>query len=104
MNSDPPHKPVPTGQAGVYAVEGEKEKSGLFCWRDKDRPCTAECMAFTPPPQAKDYKDQQWASCSLLVNGHRTGKHLVILSEVVSKLYETLRGTVNKLPDPPIPR
>lgn len=69
----------------------EGEEGGLDCFMDKERPCTASCMAWTPVPEGPDYKDQQWANCMLLVNAHRGGKHLVVLAQVGSKLAEKAR-------------
>jgi len=37
-------------------------------------------MAYEQPPQHKDFVGKQWASCMLLVNAHRTGKHLTIVA------------------------
>lgn len=68
-------------------VEGDDvRKSGLICWRDKERACGPDCMAFTTPPDGPDYQGQQWASCMLLVNSHRTGKHLTIIAQGVGEL------------------
>ena len=62
-------------------------KTGLFCFMNADRVCSADCMAFLhPPPAEPDYAGQQWASCLLLVNVHRGGKHLVILASEAHKL------------------
>lgn len=109
MPHDP--QPVPTGTPGMSAVENIKAippgETGLFCWRDKERACGAECMAFLPQvPPSNDYIGQQWAHCMLLVAEHRKGKHLVILSEDVHKLHDELkRGRASALlPDPPTPR
>lgn len=65
----------------------EEEKDELFCFQDHCRPCTAECVAFeSTPPEDKDYKNKPWAHCMILVNAHRTGKHLVTLSSGLSKI------------------
>lgn len=61
-------------------------KNGLICWRDKDRPCGADCMAFGEPPDGPDYQGKQWANCQVLVNEHRTAKHLTILVQVGNEL------------------
>jgi hypothetical protein len=64
-----------------------KEDSGLYCFLNPVRPCTAECMAYDTPPQTADYQDKQFAHCMLLVNAHRAGKHLVVLAQVVDQFY-----------------
>ena len=98
-----PHRPVPTGTPGIDAIENTKEPgTGLYCWKDKDRECGPECMAYIQPPNSKDYVGQQWAHCHILVNEHRKGKHLVILSEDIHRLCSQNSGM--KLPDPPITR
>lgn len=59
-----------------------KDGSGLMCFKDKDRPCSPECMAFlTHPPEGPDYQDVQWAHCHELVYMHRAGKHLVVIAQ-----------------------
>jgi hypothetical protein len=58
---------------------------GLICFKDKQRVCGPDCMAFTTPPAGPDYVDQQWARCILLVNSHRTGKHLAVIYGLLSE-------------------
>jgi hypothetical protein len=74
----------------------KKAEDGLFCFKDGARACGSDCMAYIHPPEGPDYKDQQWANCLLLVNAHRSGKHLVILADVTAKL---LNHTRNKAAD-----
>ena len=60
--------------------------TGLYCFLNESRVCNASCMAFlNPVPPGPDYLDQQWANCSLLVNAHRTGKHLTIIAQVTGE-------------------
>lgn len=63
-----------------------QETNGLACWRQLDRPCGPDCMAFTKPPEGQDYQGQQWANCMILVNNHRTGKHLTIIAQGIGEL------------------
>lgn len=69
---------------------------GLDCFLDASRPCTATCMAWQLPPEGPDYKDQHWASCLLLVNAHRLGKHQVLLARSAD---EALRVRKNQAAD-----
>lgn len=69
----------------------EEPPGALYCFLNDTRECNASCMAWTPPPDGPDYKDKQWASCHLLVNAHRGGKHLVVLAQVGSELAKTAR-------------
>jgi hypothetical protein len=63
-----------------------KDKNGLFCFKDGERACGADCMAFlTERPEGPDYRGQ-WASCMVLVNEHKSAKHLVILAQGASAL------------------
>lgn len=73
----------------------EMETEGTsFCFLDKDRPCSPECVAFIHPPNAQDYESQSWANCHLLVNIHRTGKHLPILADVASNTLKQRRQQI----------
>lgn len=58
---------------------------GLICFKDKMRVCGPDCMAYTTPPPHPDYTDQQWARCILLVNSHRTGKHLTVIAAALGE-------------------
>lgn len=82
-------------------------KNGLICWRDKDRPCGADCMAYVEAPVGPDYQGKQWANCLVLVNEHRTGKHLTILSQVGGELVrvrKTEAADRARAAQPPPPR
>lgn len=75
-----------------------KEDTGLICFMDNKRPCGADCMAYLPSPPQSDpeLKDQQLAHCLLLLNVHRTGKHLVVLA---AQGIELLKHIKNKSAD-----
>lgn len=64
------------------------EKTGLFCFMDKDRSCGADCMAFQPEPMAKgpDYDGRQWSHCTALVALHQGGKHLVAVANTLVQI------------------
>lgn len=79
--------------------KGEVPGSGLFCFKDQQRACTSECMAYVNPPPGEDYKDQQWAHCLELVNLHRLGKHVALLAASSGELLKLRRS-----PAPPVPR
>ena len=80
----------------------------LVCFKDKSRVCGADCMAYIARPAGDDYRDQQWANCLLLVNSHRTGKHLVILADAISKQGQKAAAALadaartNQPPPPPV--
>ncbi len=81
--------------------------NGLICWRDKERPCGPECMAFTEAPEGPDYAGKQWASCSLLVYEHRGAKHLVIAAQGIAQLVQLKKNEVAdrvRLSQPPPPK
>jgi len=68
--------------------EGESPK-GLACFLDQERLCGPDCMAFLPEgerPTDGEYTGRQWSGCLLLVNAHRSGKHLTILASLGDKL------------------
>ena len=83
--------------------------SGLCCFKDKERMCTAECMAYVNPPAAEEFKDQQWAHCLELINLHRIGKHVTLLAigqqEIlkIKRNEATDRARTNQ-PAPPVPK
>ncbi len=79
-----------------------KEDSGLYCFKDSTRVCGADCMAFSAPPDSPDFKGQQWAKCKLLVDSHRTGKHLVILAECMNSVRLFLDDTRRVNQGPPM--
>jgi len=63
------------------------EEGDIFCFIDHSRPCKPECMAHTVfPPEGKDYDRQQWAKCMILVNGHKVGKHVVVVAQKAHEL------------------
>jgi len=70
-----------------------KEKSGLFCFMDKDRPCGSDCMAFQSEPMAKgpDYDGRQWAQCTALVALHQGGKHMVSVANTLIQIRQHQR-------------
>lgn len=86
--------------------EEPEDKSGLYCFKDHSRPCGADCMAYIDPPEGPDYVGKQWARCMVLVNGHRTGKHLTILANVCGQLERGLATAnadarrANQIPPP----
>lgn len=71
----------------------EKEHgTGLYCFFDAARPCTSECMAYlVAQPEGRDYEQQQWSRCSVLVNLHKIGKHAVALAGQGEALLKHLR-------------
>lgn len=72
-------------------VAQSPNKPGLMCFKDANRACGPDCMAFLhPPPQDKEYQNQQWARCSILVSEHRTSKHLVIIASELTKISRKL--------------
>lgn len=72
--------------SGPNEFTGENA-SGLECFLDPVRPCTAQCMAYqTFPPQGDEFTGQQFARCMLLTNVHRVGKHAVIIAKALVKL------------------
>ena len=77
--------------------------TGLGCFMDQLRVCGPDCVAFLNPPPQNDpeYQGQPWSRCHMLVNVHRAGKHLVILTSDVHRLLTKQPGA--NIP-PPVPR
>jgi hypothetical protein len=66
-----------------------KPATKLYCFLNAERVCGPACMSYLGPterPEGVDYADKAWASCSMLVNAHRVGKHVVVLAQTVSQL------------------
>lgn len=87
-----------------------KPPNGLMCFKDQNRACGADCMAFQlEPPEGPEYRGQ-WANCMILTNEHRSAKHLVILTQGVAKLLkqEQDRARTSQMPPnvviPQVPR
>ncbi len=68
------------------AVNSVPEARGA-CFLAQERECGPDCMAYlATPPEGAAYTGQQWARCLLLVNAERSGKHLIVLADIGSKL------------------
>lgn len=82
MSVDPSIEDVPGTDLKAIPDMKEMKGSGLFCFLSPDRACGPSCMAYltSPPTGDKEFRDQQWPHCHLLVNVHRMGKHLVVLA------------------------
>ena len=63
--------------------------TGLCCFLSTERRCGPDCMAYSDfVPEGIDYKTpdgkpRQWAYCILLVNAHKTGKHVVNIANLM---------------------
>lgn len=65
--------------------EHDPKKNGLMCFLNADRPCGADCMAFTTDKASGPEYLGQWSDCMLLQSAHRSAKHLVILAQVAGE-------------------
>lgn len=78
-----------------------KEVNGLHCFKDHARACGADCMAFqTEKPEGADYRGQ-WANCAILVNEHKSAKHLIIIAQGVSTLLKREQDRARTTQTPP---
>ncbi len=67
------------------------DDTDLFCYSDATRPCNSSCVAYLlVQPDGDDYKEQPWAQCLVLVNAHRSGKHLTVLASVASSACKSM--------------
>jgi hypothetical protein len=89
-----PHEPDrTTAQVHHPDIKDDDVQGGLICFLDRDRVCGSDCMAYeSDPPTQPDYRGKQWASCMLLVNAHRGGKHLTVLAQVASEFTQSSRA------------
>jgi hypothetical protein len=92
---------VPSVQLPMHI--DDKPGNGLVCFKNMDRPCGPDCMAYlTHPPTDKDYTGKQWANCKLLVDGHKVAKHLTLLTTEMRQISAHLTNA--GYPAPPVPR
>ena len=71
-------------------AERKVSDGDLFCYLDASRPCNATCVAYlVVQPSGEDYREQPWAQCIMLVNAHRSGKHLTILASTAVSAAES---------------
>lgn len=56
-------------------MEDTPENSGLFCFFNMDRPCNADCMAYTDENAETPYLSNQQKACTLLVAVERLGRY-----------------------------
>lgn len=67
------------------------DDTDLFCFSDATRPCNSSCVAYLlVQPEGDDYREQPWAQCLVLVNAHRSGKHLTVLASVAASACKSL--------------
>ena len=79
----------------------EKTANGLYCFKDMTRPCGADCMAYQlEKPEGPDYRSQ-WANCSILVNEHKSAKHLIIIAQGVTTLLKQGQDRIRTSQAPP---
>jgi hypothetical protein len=75
----------------------------LFCFLSEGRQCSADCMAWFPSvPEGSDYRapdghPYQWARCMVLVNMHKTGKHLVHIASTMRSLSSSPAPNANEV-------
>lgn len=77
-------------------------KDSLFCFKDPNRVCGADCMAYADQPEGQEYIGKPWSRCLILLNQHRMGKHLVILTNIVDRIEKRMIDArrANQTPPP----
>ena len=75
----------------------------VYCFLNDTRICNPSCVAYLVHlPRGDEYRiEEPWMHCSVLLNGHRTGKHLVVLAQTAEK---TVKAPPPALPPPPATR
>jgi hypothetical protein len=71
----------------------------LYCFMSAERACGPDCMSYAKPPLGKDYEEQQWAQCKILVSMHQAGKHLTVIASTLAN--EVADRKRDKQPQPP---
>lgn len=57
------------------ATPGGPAETGLFCFLNIDRPCSAECMAYVTTESESPALSDQQKRCTLLVAAERLGRY-----------------------------
>lgn len=86
--------------------EGQQQTGSIFCFRDGNRECGPDCIAFLPTAPQGDPEylaSPMWMRCHLLVNEHRKGKHLVVIASQLGSLLKKIEPrSAPDLPPPPV--
>lgn len=59
--------------------------NGLICFFNMDRPCSADCMAWTTQPSESTVLNQQQKHCIALVSVERLGRFSGVLVQLAKK-------------------
>ena len=82
-----PHDDIDSADA-LVPQEEMSPSLGAFCFLDRDRMCTAECMAYVTHPRHKssssDLSEEQ-SHCALLAGLERTGRGVIALAGTVGQ-------------------
>jgi hypothetical protein len=61
-------------------------ESKLFCFIDNIRVCGPDCMSYLPQvPDGRFYVGESWAHCKLLVTADQVGRHIIVITDLLSK-------------------
>lgn len=67
-------------------MKEDTPENGLICFLNHERPCGADCMAFTTDKPASQEYVGQWSNCRVLTSLHQGAKHLTILAHAGGQL------------------
>lgn len=78
-------------------LEDDAENNGLVCFMNMDRPCGADCMAYTGETSESKYLSSQQKDCIVLVSAERLGRYAGgILSIIKNSQADQGRATTMK--------
>ena len=81
-------------------VEADKE-NGLVCFLSVERPCGADCTAFTTYPAESKLLSEQQKNCVLIVAMERLGRYSGGFISMIRPLLDDIkRGMQNPPPSP----
>lgn len=79
-------------------MEDEEIQEKSFCFLNAERVCDMTCTAYLATrPAGPDYENQVFSQCLLLVNTHKTGKHLTILAGELVETKKQIEGLGGEL-------
>lgn len=73
----------------------------LGCFNDNTRICGSDCMAYlAQAPIGKAYLGENWAHCKLLVTADQVGRHIIMITDLFSKVRATQVAQERSKPPP----
>ena len=83
-------------------LDDDPDKNGLICFINMDRPCGADCMAYTTAEGESPYLNRQQNHCALIVGIERLGRHTGGLLSLLRRNAQDAKRTGGAVPPSPV--